>query len=430
MRRSAHRVFVVFMAVSLFAAMSVAPVAASDDGISLGGDDGIGIGTDGVSIGGDDGVNVETDDGVGVGVGGDDGVNVGADEEGVNTSIGGDDGVGAEAGTDGVNVDVVGVGAGTDGVEVGDQNVSDGNVGDIVPNRSDDDAELTIVDESDDRPEATDIELDSDDVPEELRVLKLLLENAPSTNETGPEDFPLGDENAQVNVCDPLDLEASDLPIDALPELRDLPEELQPPGVPVDVLSNEALFSILLGLVPAPCDAITPNDPPVDPTDLPDEPGYTVDITRFGQFEDGGVALINFDGTLNESGDGPGIDGKIGALATSEFGDLDNELIINDGEKDIGIDQRTRYNEDGSEAEAVLILFGQNAGVAGECDSIEEIDEAIDLGNLEENPLGPCEVELVGLPNLVTPEDVVGIITGLGDDGLPILDDDIGLTSG
>ena len=81
----------------------------SDDGVNVGGDSGVSVGTDGVSVGGDEGINASTD-----------GVSVAGQEVGSDTVFGGDS---EPITTDGTSVEVgggSGVSVGTDGVSVGD----------------------------------------------------------------------------------------------------------------------------------------------------------------------------------------------------------------------------------------------------------------------------------------------------------------------
>ncbi|WP_178916198.1 hypothetical protein [Natronomonas gomsonensis] len=385
MRRESLQALSVVVAVAVFVGTGIAPVAAVGDGVDLG------AGTDGLnaSVGGGDGASVEvgSNDGVDIGAGGEDGVDVG-----------------------------------TDGVEVGDSNVTTDGFGEVKP--SDDGVGTSQVDfGSGDTPELTDVEFDStEDIPKNAQVLRLLLRSIPGINQTGPEDFPIGDERAALNVCDPLDVEPGDLPLELLPSLQDAPEPLQVPGVPSTILSNEALAGILLGLIPAPCEVFNPNDPQIDPTDLPDEPRGQFDIQRAGQYQDGGVILVDGSGTLNESADGPRTDVKVGALATSEFGDFDTELTFNDGKNDYGVERlRARYNDDGVKLRLVLSLVDKQAGVDLSCDSSPDeavLEEAFakDLDQLQENPLAPCEIEFIGLPQtLLDPGLVFQILAGLSE---------------
>ena len=437
MRQRVLQLLVVVMAVSVFTSVAVAPAAAqlggSGDGINIGGDEGISIGADGVNVGGEEGVDVE------------------AGTDGVNATVGGDDAVAVEAGTDGAGAQVGGVEASDDGVSVGDREVSPDTGGGDLPLPEDagevgGDGETLPVGDSGSLPlpedagdigsgdgvptDPTELNISSNEIPQELRVLEQILENV-EINQTGPEDVPIGDENAQVNICEPLNFEPSDFPLEALPSIQDLPQEPIPSGVPTSILSNQAVLGLVLGIVPAPCDIQTPNDPSVDPTDPPSDPAYNINIKKLGQTErlgnQGGVALITFDSTLNESGEGPGVSGKLGALTTSEFGDLNGRLVANDGNNDYGVDPRVRYNNDSFEGEAALLIFGTQAGAGVKCNDLTEFDG--DFSNVTTDPLGPCEYELIGLPDAVGPADVIKIILrateeppALGDSGLPIGD--------
>lgn len=431
-----RQLFAVVVAVGVFTAFAVAPVAASG-GIDLGGDDGIGIGTDGVGLGGDDGVQVGLDP-----------------DDGVNASVGGDEGLSVEASPDdGVEAGAGGerVGVGPDGVDAGDAGVGDGGLGAVgsqVESIAGDDAGVDSLDgglgdatggldgvagdglgdatdglgDADVPTEPRDVHLDTDEVPDQARLLQQVLRNVPETDAVGPEDSPVGGEDAPVDVCGPLDVESGDLPVGGLPGLGDLPESAQPPGLPADLVTPEAVTGIALGFVPGACEVVDPTDPQVDPTDLPDEPGGELDVARFGQYQGGGVGVVTFDGTLNESGDGPGVSGVNGILVTPQFADVDQELVVNDGRHDYGVDPRLRWNDDGYQYRAVLILLGKHAGVEGHCEQLEEYDGDASLEGLEEDPLGPCEYRLVGLPNLYGPGDVVGTINDQADSDEPPVD--------
>jgi len=431
MRRKSLQALSVFVAVAVVVGTGIAPVAAAGDGVDLGGEDGIGVGTDGVSVGGDDGVSVGAGtDGLNASVGGGDvaSVDVGSDD-GVEVGAGGDRGVDVEAGADGANVGAGGedgVNVGTDGVSVGDSTVTTDGFDSVEP--SDDGVGTSQVDlGSGDTPELTDVEFDSkEDIPKNAQVLRLLLQSIPENNQTGPEDFPIGDERAALNVCDPLNVEPGDLPLELFPSLQDVPEPLQLPGIPSTLLSNEALFGILLGLIPAPCEVFNPNDPQIDPTDVPDEPRGKFNIKRAGTYEHdgnrGGAFLVDGSGTLNESTDGPRADVMVGALATRDFGDFDTELAVNDGKNDYGIETlRAQYDEDGVDLRVVLSVVDKQAGIDLSCkgdadESVLEEAFAKDLDQLQQNPLAPCKIEFVGLPQtLLDPGLLFQILGGLAD---------------
>ena len=429
LQRHVRQLLAVAFAIGVFTGMSVAPVAASES-VDIGGDSGISIGTDGIGIGGDGGIQVGADaeEGVNASVGGDDGVTAGASpDDGAEVGVGDGVEVGADP-DDGANVRVgeadltegeadepapqVGnLSEGDTGVDGFDGGLDDPTSGlDSVDDGGLSDA-MGGLDGADVPTEPTDLNLDSDEVPSEAQLLTQVLQNIPETDAVGPEDSPIGDERATVNVCDPLDPQSPDdlpVPVGLLPSLSDAP--VDPPGVPTDLVTPEAVTGILLGFYPGACEVVNPSDPQIDPTNLPDEPAGEIDVARGGQYDGGGVGLVYYDGTLNESGVGPSVSGMSGILVTPEYGDLDQELVLNDGENDYGVDPRFRWNDDGSEYRAVLILLGKQAGVEGACENLQEYEGDTSFESLEENPLGPCEYQLVGLPNLYGPGDVFGTI--------------------
>ena len=451
MTRAVHRLFAVLVAILLVSGLAVAPVTAVGD-VSVGTDDGVDVGPDDVigeietqeneSTEGIDFAVRSTDDGS---VGGDDisdGTAIGVDE--LETAGGDaleeldDDDVEAllealeKIELDDTDIDLVvtdgGVfvtersieelGASSSDVSTASADRDNTELLQVVP-ETDDDGTVTGIEGFRDRAgefHPTDIRFESDDIPDELRLVKLLLEAIPSTDAFGPEDLPVGGEDKPVPICPLTDIGTDDLPVGDLPGPTDVvPDELLLPGIPWDILTPEALTGIVLGLVPAPCDIIQPDDPPIDPTDLPDEPGFDLDVQRFGEINGGGVVLLSQDLTLNESSDvGPGIDSKQGVLLTPEFGDVDLELAVNDGEKElIGTDPRIRYNEDGVETEVPITLIGQNLGVGLDCDPDTEPPTSIEA--FLENPTGLCELELIGLPNLTEPGDITGIVLDLDE---------------
>jgi hypothetical protein len=434
LQRSVRQVLAVAVALSLFTGMSVAPVAASD-GIGLGGDEGISIAPDGLGLG-DDGLDsgsstedADASEGVEVGVNPDDGASVDVAGEGVSVGPDGIDGVETpDSGEDGVDVPEAGDGglgdlapagetddgSGLDGLSSGVESLSEGDSGAGAVG----DGLGDLGEGSSTSP--TDLEADTDDMP--ARPLEQVLQNLPRTDRVGPEDSPIGDDRAEVNICDRLDVGPDQLPVGVFPGLGALPDSLQPAGLPADLVTPEAVFGILFGFIPAPCDVFNPSDPQIDPTDLPDDPGGEFDVARFGQQDGGGVGLVYYEGSLDESEEGPGISGRFGGLATQEYGDIDQELVLNDGQNDYGVDPRLRYNNDSFQGEAVLLFLGKQAGIEGSCEDLTEYEMDLSAASLEENPMGPCQYSLVGLPNLLGPSDVVDILLGLADteDGMAV----------
>jgi hypothetical protein len=436
MRRSLHRLAVIALAISVFTAMSVAPVAAAD-GVNIGDDDSVSIGTDGVSIGGDEGIDINTSsgDGIEVSAGGDRGVEVGADtEDGVEIGAGGDSGVEVGAGTeDGVDVAV----GGDRGVEVGadtENGVDVDAAGEDAAGIDSDGVSVAGEDIGGDGIESLPVEnsggiggVDGNpsDVTSEIDGLAggdHGVETLPDDSLSGAgdsipsQDFPIGGEDAPINACDTLDIGTDDLPAESLPGLDDLPSGVVPSGVPTDLLSTQALLGIALGIIPAPCEVFNPNDPPYDPITGDDEfdPAQDEEIQYIGENDGGILAVVLYDATLNESGNGPGISTVTAIGANPDYGDIDLRYGVKDGEKEYAVDPRLRYNDERIWGEAKLVLLGKNLGAGVSCERPEQV--SLDLGELQEDPLGPCEYTVIGLMNPpIGPAQLIDILLGAGD---------------
>jgi hypothetical protein len=323
-----------FVATVLVIGFTAAPVAAADGtGISIGGD---GVSAD---IGDDVSVNASTDDGVSADIG---------DDVSVNAST--DDGVSADIGDD-VSVDA----STDDGVN---------------------------VDEDVDVEEETDPDVQTPAIP------------APTGGDDG------GSEGGPVPEAVCTDVPGAvheNVPYEQVPWVSDLPEEAQPPGVPWGVLTPEGLVGIVVGIVPNQCEVVDPNDPPYNPTSGGDDnvdPAADVQVSRLGSYEGGGVAVIHYDVTLDETSEhGPGTSGTVGLLATPEFGDVDLEVAVHDGEKEYAVDPRVRYLDGGRTAyvETDVRLLNKRLGVNVDC-------------NGEECQPGTKGLpELIGLPAIPAP---------------------------
>ena len=323
-----RQLLIVVVAVGLFTAMSVAPVAAGDNGT-------------------DDLIDID-DDGVGVGVGPDDGVEAG---------------IAGEELSDGAPADVVsqvnGIGetpstAGLDDPDpAGDLQPGDGlNVGEI----------------------------------------------------TG------------LRVCDLLRVSSDDLPSGALPGLDTLPNEAAPPGVPTPLLTSDALLGLALGPVPGGCEVVNLNDPQLDPTDPPSDPDQTAMVKRFERRDGGTTATLYYFGTLDQSADdGPSIKAKPGWYITSDTQDVRPRFVLTAERSEYGLGDSLgsepviRRNEDDVQLRGLVLLVDRRAGVDAECNDLREFDG--DLGEENLADLGPCEYELVGLPQFITPERAVRILS-------------------
>lgn len=445
------------------------------DAIDIGTDDGINV-----SLGGDSGVDVgaSPNDGVAVGAGGDDGGSVGVSpDDGVEVGTGGDtttigpDGVGG-AGSDGVGdigsgtVDDVtsGIADGTRGVGDVGSGVTDGTLGDAgagslpsgVASLAETPQGVETVDGLGSAADVTDAGLlggglPTDGLPTDGLPSDGVGDGLPTgdvgdglpTGDVGdtlpsdgvgdslpsdelpsggldPENFPVGDDRAQVNVCDPLNPDSSELPTDAVPGINDLPSSVVPSTLPTNLLTNEAVVGIILGITPAPCEVFNPNEPQIDPTNPPTSPDYTFDILRLNEYRGGAVYLIDYGGTLNETSGTPGVSGTSGLLANPDDVDVDQVLVMNDGRNEYGgelhfrnIDSQT----DSFKGSGVLILMGGEVGAQGNCRNLQEYQPDLTVESLEENPLGPCQFKPVGVTRTIGPGEVIRILTETGDVG-------------
>lgn len=157
--QTARTITTVMVALTVVLSMGAGPAMAaqddgllggddSGDGIDLGGDSGVSVGTDGVSVAGDEGVNLSTDGASVAGQDVDSGTVSGSGDslplsdgddgpvatDGTNVEVGGDSGV--SVGTDGVSAGGdEGLNAGPEGVSVAGQGVGSGQLpgGDVVP---------------------------------------------------------------------------------------------------------------------------------------------------------------------------------------------------------------------------------------------------------------------------------------------------------
>jgi len=249
-----------------------------------------------------------------------------------------------------------------DGVSVSDDGVSVGLDGNGV--EVDDDGDVTVENDTSTVEESIPSE---DDAPDEGTL--------PDEEDIAPDDSTDDEEGPFPSaVCtDVGDQAQENVPFEQVPWFDDLPEQAQPPGVPTNLITPEVAAAIVFGATPNQCEVQDPNDPSVDPQNPPSDPGASATPSRYGQYRDGAVGLVFYEVTANESGEGPGVSGKVGGLATSEFGDADAELTVNDGEKDYTVDPRVRYHDGGSTAmaETNVELLGTRLGVVMDCDGEE-----------------------------------------------------------
>ena len=278
-----------------------------------------------------------------------------------------------------------------DGVSVGDDGVSVGLDGNGI--EVDDDGDVTVendtdVDSVEESLPGEDDAPDGDTLPDDGGS------SDPSANYS---DIPI--EESPVDPCRDVGSDVQEnVPFEQVPWFDDLPKQAQPPGVPTNLITPEVVAAIVFGATPNQCEVQDPNDPSVDPQNPPSDPGASATPQRYGQFRDGAVGVVVFDVTANESGEGPAVSGVVGGLATSEFGDADAELTVNDGEKDYTVDPRVRYHDGGSTAmaETNVELLGTRLGVVMDCDGQECQPGTRGLPQLKKPPAIPAPTSQEG----------------------------------
>lgn len=190
-------------------------------------------------------------------------------------------------------------------------------------------------------------------------------------------------------VCtDLLGMIHDEAPYDMLVWVDDLPSEAQPPGVPWSVITPKSIAGILVGATPNQCEIQDPNDPSFDPIQDDDDnlaPDGDGDVQ---QGEDGRVLFI-VNGTLDNTSEGPSVDGTAG-LDLAENGTLDPDATLNDGEKDYGVDPQLKYWSDGTTYfDTDVFVFGTRLGTVMDCTGPECTFSTRGLPNFVEYPSLP-----------------------------------------
>jgi hypothetical protein len=272
------------------------------------------------------------------------------------------DGDGVSVGDDGISIGGGDVSIDEDGVSTDDDNgsVDDDAVDDAVETPSGDEASL------DETEGATD--------------------DTPFENETD-EPFP-------KEVCtDAGDRAEENVPFGEVPWFDDLPEEAQPPGVPTDIVTPEAVAAIVFGATPNQCEVQNPNDPSYNPVTGDDEvnPGYDREVQYIGENDGGVLAVVLYDVTLNESGNGPGTSGVVAIGANPDYGDNQLRFAVDDGEKEYAVEPRVRYWEDGSAYTYTDVeALNKRVGVEVDCDGEECQPGTRGLPQFAESPAFPA----------------------------------------
>ena len=191
-------------------------------------------------------------------------------------------------------------------------------------------------------------------------------------------------------VCtDLLELLHQNIPYDQIIWVNDLPNEAQPPGVPWSVVTPRAIGAIVVGATPNQCAVQDPNDPSWDPREDDLDPNGDAGVE---EGEDG-KTLVIFNGTLDQSSDGPGVEGQLGG-ASGENGEVDPALAVNDGEKDYALDPRLEYWEDGTTYfETDVYVFKRTVGFELDCFGEECNPRTRGLPNFVEYPAVPSHTD-------------------------------------
>ena len=191
-------------------------------------------------------------------------------------------------------------------------------------------------------------------------------------------------------ICtDLLELLHQEIPYDQIIWVNDLPNEAQPPGVPWSVVTPRAIGGIVVGATPNQCDVQDPNDPSWDPREDDLDPDGDAGVE---EGEDG-KTLVIFNGTLDQSSDGPSVEGQLGGAPGAD-GELDPALTANDGEKDYALDPRLAYWEDGTTYfETDVYVFQRTLGVEKDCFGEECNFATRGLPNFVEYPAFPSHTD-------------------------------------
>lgn len=155
-------------------------------------------------------------------------------------------------------------------------------------------------------------------------------------------------------------------PYDQIVWVSDLPEDLQPPGVPWTVITPSAVAGIIVGATPNHCEVQDPNDPSYDPI-RNDEDNFDPDAGGDAQPGEDGEVLFIVNGTLDNTSEGPG--GVAEAdLELTENGTIDPNARLHDGEKEYGVDPGLQYWSDGTTYfETDVYVFNSRVGYENDC---------------------------------------------------------------
>lgn len=154
------------------------------------------------------------------------------------------------------------------------------------------------------------------------------------------------------------------VPYSQLPSQDQLPEQVPNP-VP-SVVTPEAVVGLTVGAAPNQCDVQDPNDPSIDPENPPTDPNADATVVRAEQYKDGGAFHVTYQATLDQSGNGPGVEGDAGSVLYSGNAVWNSETTLNDGAQSYTV--APRFDGSQSTAEAGLEASAPFGGAGGEID--------------------------------------------------------------
>ncbi|WP_254831485.1 hypothetical protein [Haloglomus salinum] len=235
-----------------------------------------------------------------------------------------------------------------------------------------------------------------------LRQVPGLYDDAP----VEPEDAPYGSEGeGRLDACK-LPIRQSDLPLEMAPGPSDLPVDVNLPIVPTSLLTPRNVASLGFALPPKPCTVYDFHDPSLDPTEPPTNPEAVGELNR-AEFGPDGVNVAGSTLGILER-DGFRGTNLAGLVANQEKVSGGNRLKITDGRtskyvylKGLGLVHVERRVVDG---DLDLAVFGKSFKIDARCEFQNASAPSAD------DPLGPCQYDYTGLPELVTPERVVDLL--------------------
>ena len=178
------------------------------------------------------------------------------------------------------------------------------------------------------------------------------------------------------------------VPYDTLPSQDQLPDQVPNPIPPF--ITPESIANLVVGVAPNQCDIQDPNDPSVDPNDPPTTPGAEVHVLRAEQYKDGGALWVTYRAGLGD--DGPAVSGTLAGLAYSGGVSTEDEVVLDDGEKEYVVEPRFQGDDSTADGSADASSPTGAAGVTVECSGGECQPGATGVPNYVEYPAIPAPI--------------------------------------